>query len=421
MLVIKNNLMAANTARNLGRAYASLAQSVERLSSGLRINSARDDAAGLAVRELMRADIATLKQGKRNTLDGISMLQTMEGGMGAINSLLVRMKQLAEQASTGSYSARQRQIMNYEFAEMAKEIDRISEKTSFNGIKMLNKRTSGPRANQNSEISIHTGQGSIDIPKVAASQEGLDVEIEGRADINVWDDVSRYGKSVDTEQGREVEQTSFATLTFGIGSPMYGVDPYYSGEGSWGNGITIMIKFANTGAGTSEDWIAIPVITPEKVKFTIDELIVKINSQVGQDVVDKEWDGAKGRYYLNINAVDPGADQITYELVRYTVDNGLNLRTATAAKYALDKINTAIEQQNTDRASFGYYIRRLEAESHVLGIRTENLMAAESRISDVDVATEMAGMTRNQVLAQAGISMLSQANTLPRMALELLR
>ena len=108
MLAIKNNIMAANAARHLGQSYDSLATSVERLSSGLRINSAKDDAAGLAVRELMRADIAVLQQGARNALDGISMLQTMEGAMGTIDEALVRMKQLAEQAATGSYSSAQR-------------------------------------------------------------------------------------------------------------------------------------------------------------------------------------------------------------------------------------------------------------------------------------------------------------------------
>src|SRR3989304_8736007 len=115
MLAIKNNIMAANAARHLGKSYDVLAQSVERVSSGLRINTAKDDAAGLAVRELMRADIAVLQQGARNAQDGISLLQTAEGGMQNVDNLLVRMKQLAEQASTGTYSDDQRTIMDNEF------------------------------------------------------------------------------------------------------------------------------------------------------------------------------------------------------------------------------------------------------------------------------------------------------------------
>ena len=154
MLAIKNNLMAANAARHLGMSYDALAQSVERLSSGLRINSAKDDAAGLAVRELMRADIAVLQQGARNALDGISMLQTMEGAMQTIDEALVRMKQLAEQASTGSYSSAQRAIMDNEFDEMAAEINRIAGAVEFNGNTLLNSATA--------TISIQFGANTTD-------------------------------------------------------------------------------------------------------------------------------------------------------------------------------------------------------------------------------------------------------------------
>src|SRR5690554_6908665 len=148
MLAIKNNLMAANAARYLGQSYDALATSVERLSSGLRINSASDDAAGMAVRELMRADIAVLQQGARNAQDGVSLLQTMEGALQTIDDLMVRMQQLAEQAATGSYSSAQRVIMDNEFTEMASEITRIATSTDFNGIKMLN---------NSATVSIHFG------------------------------------------------------------------------------------------------------------------------------------------------------------------------------------------------------------------------------------------------------------------------
>ena len=153
MLAIKNNLMSVNAARHLGVSYDALSRSVERLSSGLRINSAKDDAAGLAVRELMRSDLAVTQQGIRNAQDGISMLQTMEGAMAVVDDALVRMQQLAEQASTGSYSAAQRTIMEQEFGQMREEIDRIAGSTSFNGIKMLDNSAS---------VAIHFGKLSTD-------------------------------------------------------------------------------------------------------------------------------------------------------------------------------------------------------------------------------------------------------------------
>jgi flagellin len=272
MLVIKNNLMAENAARHLGRNYDALAKSVQRLSSGLRINSAKDDAAGLAVRELMRADVAVIKQGSRNAMDGISMLQTMEGAMATIDEALIRMKELAEQASTGSYSDSQRTIMNNEYQQMSAEIDRIASETKFNSIHLLD-----------------SGSSSND-----------------------------------------------ATIHFGVGSS------------------------------------------------------ISVSS------VD-----------VTASALGVGASSV--------------LTTSTEAQNALGDVTTAITRKDSARASFGYMMNRLESTNAVLNIQAENLMASESRISDVDVATEMAALTRNQVLSQAGVSMLGQANSMPQMALNLLR
>ncbi len=263
--------MSVNAARHLGRSYDALAASVERLSSGLRINSAKDDAAGLAVRELMRADIAVLQQGSRNAADGISMLQTMEGAMATIDDALVRMQQLAEQAATGSYSSAQRVIMQNEFDEMRQEIDRIAGATKFNSISMLN--TTGT-------ISIHFGE-----------------------------------------------------------------------------------------------------LTSDKI-----------------DIVGSVLTSASSGLSIT----------------------GLTIHKAASAKGALTTLDTAIGTKDTARAKFGYKMNRLEGTVSVLNIQAENLLAAESRISDVDVATEMALLTRNQVLAQAGIAMLAQANSMPQMALQLL-
>ncbi len=270
MLAIKNNIMAANAARHLGNSYNALAQSVERLSSGLRINSAKDDAAGLAVRELMRADIAVLQQGSRNAQDGISLVQVAEGGMQTINDLLVRMKQLAEQAGTGTYSSAQRTIMDNEFDELSLEIERIAGSAKFNGISMLN-----------------SASGSVDV---------------------------MFGSSTDN-------------------------------------------------------------ITIDTADMT----------QSGLSIVS------------------------------------LSIDTAANAQSALANLDTAIETANTTRATFGAKMNRLENTVNVINVQVENLQASESRISDVDVATEMAMMTRTQVLAQAGVAMLTQANTVPQMALSLLR
>ena len=136
-LVINHNLTAERISNQLSSHYAQLGKSTQRLSSGLRINGAADDAAGLAIRELMRADVAALGQGMRNTNDAISMLQTMDGALGIIDEKLIRMKELAEQAATGTYDSTQRAMIDSEFQQMASEIDRIARATDFNGIKLL--------------------------------------------------------------------------------------------------------------------------------------------------------------------------------------------------------------------------------------------------------------------------------------------
>lgn len=142
-LVINHNLMAQNASRNLAQSYGALAVSTRRLSSGLRIGTAADDAAGLAVRELMRADIASLNQGVRNANDAISLLQTADGALQVIDEKLIRMKELAEQGATGTYNSDQRLMIDSEYQAMASEISRIASATDFNGIYLLNGHLSG--------------------------------------------------------------------------------------------------------------------------------------------------------------------------------------------------------------------------------------------------------------------------------------
>ncbi len=155
-LVINHNLMAMTAARNFGVSYDALYKSTTRLSSGMRINSSADDAAGLAVSELMRAEIAALNQGVRNAADAQSMIQTADGALSVIDEKLIRMKELAEQSATGTYTSVQRTIMNNEFVTMRSEISRIAEATRFNGVQLLNgsiTATSG----SSSGMKIHFG------------------------------------------------------------------------------------------------------------------------------------------------------------------------------------------------------------------------------------------------------------------------
>ncbi len=195
-LVINNNIMETNANRNLTNHYSNLSSSIEKLSSGLRINTAADDAAGLAISELMRADIAATNQGVRNANDAISLIQTADGAMQVIDSNLIRMKELAEQASTGTYDSVQRSIIDSEYQQMASEITRIANAAEFNGVKLLDGSLSGdytgtyvgePENRTPENLVVHFGTGNdsatdyyeITIGSIDAASLGLGSEASG--------------------------------------------------------------------------------------------------------------------------------------------------------------------------------------------------------------------------------------------------
>ncbi len=316
-LVINHNLMAMNTARNLTTSYGNLSTSVQRLSTGLRINSAADDAAGLAIREGMRAEISAINQGVRNAQDGISMIQTAEGGMAVIDEKLIRMKELAEQAATGTYTNEQRMIIHSEFSAMAAEIDRIATATDFNGIHLLNGNVS---------IAGQNGQWSS---------------------TNTW------------------------TATEGL----------WSNSSGW--------QETNGTAASNGD-----ITGGAKIHF------------------GPANDRAEDYYFIRIGDVRTSALGIGASEVAVSTQH--------SAQLALEKLNTAMVRKENARAALGAVQNRLENTITNLSIQAENVQAAESRISDVDVAQEMTEFTRNQILTQSAVGMLAQANSLPQMALRLI-
>ncbi|WP_022663378.1 flagellin N-terminal helical domain-containing protein [Paucidesulfovibrio longus] len=293
-LVINHNLMAMNAARNLGEHYGELAVSTRRLSSGLRVGNAADDAAGLAIRELMRSDIASLHQGVRNANDAISMIQTADGALQVIDEKLIRMKELAVQASTGTYNSDQRMLIESEYQAMASEITRIANATDFNGIHMLN--------------------GSL-----------------------------------------------------------AGLDP------------TTQQSIAHNGNG----------LTPTGP--------IKIHFGTGND-------SAEDYYYISVNNSTASALGLANS----------HISTQRQAQLALAALQNAIISKDKIRANLGAMQNRLENTITNLTIQAENMSSAESRISDVDVATEMTEFVRQQILSQSAVAMLAQANSLPRMAMQLI-
>jgi len=395
MLAIKNNLMADGAARHLGKSYDALAVSVQRLSSGLRINSAKDDAAGMAVRELIRADVAALQQGARNARDAISMLQAAEGGLSMIDTILVRMRELAEQAATDSYSATQVGIMQNEFDELAAEVTRIATNTSFNDNNLLDDT-------EVDAFEIALGGGlvagqtiKIDKQDMQATTLGVGgaVEIASGRGVKATTDTYFTGDDADDDITFTFDGDQAATVTVGAGNKTLAQVVTALNQSSRAAVSGWEIATAAYNADTGQYALKLSHHTAGNVDFAV------------SDTGDPIW------------AADLGGDEV--DTATFINTDGANAQTL-GLQTAITAVESAIATKDTFRANLGYMMNRLEAAASVIDIQAENLMAAESRVSDVDVATEMAALTRNQVLAQAGISMLAQANTMPQMALQLL-
>jgi flagellin len=280
-LTVNTNLFALNAQRNVNKVQSTLGTSVERLSSGLRVNSAKDDAAGLAISMKLTAQVRSLNQAIRNAQDGISVVQTAEGGMNEIHNILTRMRELAQQASTGTLATSDRTALNNEFADLKSEITRISDTTEFNGLSLLD-----------------------------------------------------------------------GTLS--------------------ANGVSLQVGINNT----ANDRITV-----------------------------------SGGTFNDIDASSIGL----------TTTNVSSIDTAANAQSMLTIVDSAIAIVSTRRGTLGGVQNRLGSTIANLGIAAENLSSANARIIDADFASETANLTKSQIILQAGIAVLGQANVLPQYALQLLR
>lgn len=501
---INNNLLAANSSREVNRHYSELAKSTQRLSSGLRINSAADDAAGLAIRELMRTDVAALNQGVRNANDAISMLQTFDGALGVIDEKLIRMKELAEQAATGTYDSTQRLMIDSEFQAMGEEIDRIANTTEFNGIKLLNYKAV-PKDNLEEPYSItktvdytidgivklddidldnfdksdlingeHTIQIKSERPYIqATAADGRTYNILGRGYPNdgwmlpIWE----------YHDGKLIQQNYGGLYTFGnmiTSDPAIGLfdfDCLQGGQLYVGHlELQIFDEFMNPISSIPEGLrFEYRTIHPQKTLY-IDN--IKTDITVNYDLSSKKksmilnssrgeiklyfdfpdggsrWNEASPDNYfqeINIKITENRKDDLPENIVKihfgtmndaaedyYYINktdatlDGLGLadvkiQTQEEAQGALTKIDSAITEKDKIRAYYGTMQNRLENTVSNLTTQAENLQAAESRISDADIATEMTTFVRNQILTQSAVAMLSQANSLPQMVMQLIR
>ena len=390
---INTNTASLNTYRSYGSAQAGLEQNIERLSSGLRINKAADDAAGLAISNRMDNQVRGMQQANRNVQQGNNMLQTAEGAMEEISNILSRMRELSVQSASDGVNTDDRASIDLEFQQLKSEITRIAEATEYNNTKVLNGNLYGNVVDSdhtdNDLTSSISGVGSV-----AINQEDKNT-IEGTYTIKF------FSADGNTERSSgELVDTDYAQISDGTNTYKRNLA---SGDISSGN-----IK-----SGTVLDF-------GSGIKITADADIA-VDDIKNKRVVVGNGDGA----ILQVGADNSSDQRIGFSLKGQTSTH-LNLEdddlTSLAnAQTAIDALDDAIQQINDERATIGSKQNRLEFTSSNLMNSIQNNSASMSTIRDADFASEAADMARNQILVQSGTSMLAQANGLSQNVLALIR
>lgn len=382
-MIINHNLGAMNAQRQMSTNQNNMSDSMEKLSSGLRINRAGDDAAGLAISEKMRGQIRGLEQADRNAQDGVSMIQTAEGALNETHDILQRMRELAVQSNNDTNTNSDREEIQKEFEQLSSEITRIGEKTEFNGKTLLN-----------GSLGVNAADGSATVKSF--TDEGVSLDVSG------VETGSTLTFALDTTVGDESVSVSDGNVTQKIN-----VDP------------------ADIKAGESLNFDKIGF----KMNFSSDVDLTGTGMDIEGDNITASGNtvsfqiGANADTTLDIGIKDMKADALgTNGSSEVASLNDVNL---TNAGEGFDEnikvIDEAIGEVSAQRSQLGAFQNRLEHTINNLGTSAENLQSAESRIRDVDMAKEMMNMTKNNILSQASQSMLAQANQQPQSVLQLLQ
>ncbi len=477
--VINTNVASLNSQRNLSTSQSSLNTSIQRLSSGLRINSAKDDAAGLAISDRMNAQIKGMTQATRNANDGVSMAQTAEGALSSSGDILQRVRELAVQSSNSSNSASDRKALQTEVTQLTSELNRIANTTEFNGQKLMD----GTMGTANFQVGANAGQlismgganfttstygnnnavsGAPSASSTAAISAGT-ITIngyQGSKQISVGSGSATSAKGVAAAINAESANTGVtatakteakvsaaanSSVTIKLASDNAASDPvtisFKVGANQDADGYAAAIsafnaQSAKTGVTAAYDNGGIKLTNTSGANIKIDnDASSGAALNVGNFAADGTLQSASvavggsstaiGRVNLDseqgFSAVDTGSNMgLTKASDLKSVAN-LDVTTFDNAQMAIKIADAALASVNSKRAEYGALQSRFESAISNLSSSTENLSASRSRIVDTDFAAETAKMTRGQILQQAGTSMLAQANSLPNGVLSLLR
>jgi flagellin len=466
--VISTNVMSLNAQRNLDTSGSSLATALQRLSSGMRINSAKDDAAGLAIANRMTSQIRGLNQAGRNANDGISLAQTAEGAMGTITNNLQRIRELAIQSANATNSASDRTALQAEASQLIAEIDRVASTTSFNNVNLLDGTFTsqqfqvGANANQTIQLSSissartndlgasfsasHTAAGVVTANAIDAGDLIINGVTLGAVGTN---DASTLAAAINGLSGTNVTATA-DSLTVGGGTTQD-----VAGVGTITiNGTTTAsmdLDTANAGATRGVVAAAINLISGATGVTAVDDGTgIDLVSADGSNVVHSFTQtggtftatttglatAATTRSTVSLSTSSSGGIALTTSgtiadtgfgvgttasALSGTSITNTDISTVGGANAAIASADAALDTINSSRATLGAIQSRFESVVSNLAVTAENLSAARSRIQDADFAAETAAMTKGQILQQAGVSILSQANSQPQLVLSLLQ
>jgi flagellin len=483
--VINTNVSSLNAQRNLSASQSSLNTSIQRLSSCLRINSAKDDAAGLAISDRMNSQIKGMTQATRNANDGVSMAQTAEGALASSGDILQRVRELAVQSSNASNSASDRKALQTEVTQLTSELNRIAGTTEFNGTKLLD----GSMGTANFQVGANAGQlismtgsnfttttyGNNQVKGAAAvvTDDGVSGAKAGAATISgslgsatITSATDDSAKTIAAKINAETSNTGVsasaktdALLTSGGGA--------YSLDVKSDNGTAVTVSFSVSGTGNKADdyAAAISAFNAQTAKTGVTAQYadggIKLTNTNGADIDVKNNNDATTGASISMASYDADGKantttplaggkegvangQVTMDSEKsFSVVEGtatgfslagtnsgastlksvanLDISTFEGAQNAIKTADAALSSVNGQRAELGALQSRFSSAISNLQSTTENLSASKSRITDTDFASETANMTRGQILQQAGTSMLAQANSLPNGVLSLLR
>jgi flagellin len=461
--VINTNISSMNAQRNLTTSQSSLATSLQRLSSGLRINSAKDDAAGMAISDRMTAQIRGMNQAARNANDGISLAQTAEGDLQQIGNNLQRMRELTVQSANASNSASDRAALQNEVVQLRDEIDRVSSASSFNGVKLLD----GSFTSQTFQVGANnTANDRITVSSIASARTNNLGAFQGISLTN-----QTIGTASDTAAAQTVTIGSGSAVALGtIANDAKALASAINSSGVAGLNATANATSVATAAQTATAATGSMTINGTSINLTSTTnastnrsgAVSAINAQsavtgvvatdTGSGVSLAAADGRNitttfttvtATMFGMAAAATTGATlNVTYQAPAGTTGNvvfggafasttaiattgtaiaAIDVGTVGGAQTALTSIDAALSAINTSRASLGAIQNRFTSVVTSLQTSAENLSASRSRIEDTDFAAETANLTRGQILQQAGTAMLAQANSLPNGVLALLR